>query len=194
MTTVAADPIRRLTRAYIGARVYQGLLFCFVLVHNITVVLREVGYLTPKVGLWLTLAVIVAAGTIGTYCQWRFGRIEPQRPSLARQVVRGTIFALLLMTMFVAIVLGAREVGVRPMDLVWLLLSAGTAMHLAMSRGEHLGWVTPMLASAMLLATLVVPALQPYRALGHAVMAAALVVTAVQLHLFVVRGFRHASV
>jgi hypothetical protein len=54
--------------------------------------------------------------------------------------------------------------------------------------------VAPLVASALLLVTLVVPALQPYRALGHAGMAAALVITAVQLHLFVVRGFRHAHV
>ena len=192
--TVAADPIRRLTRAYIGARVYQGLLFCFVLVHNLTAVLREAGYWSPRVQIWLTLTVIVAAGTLGTFYQWRFGRVEPQKPALARQVVRATVFALLLMTMFVALVLGARQAGVRPMELVWLLLSAGTATSLAMSRGERLGWVTPLVASAVLLATLVVPALQPYRALGHACMAAALVITAVQLHLFVVRGFRYAHV
>jgi hypothetical protein len=54
--------------------------------------------------------------------------------------------------------------------------------------------VVPLVASLALLVTLVVPALQPYRALGHAAMAAALVVTAVQLHLFLVRGFRHAHV
>jgi hypothetical protein len=192
--TLTADPVLRLTRAYAGARVYQGLLFCFVLVHNLTAVLREVGYPNPRLQMWLTLAVLVAAGTLGTYCRWRFGRVEPQKRSLAQQVVRATVFALLLMTLFVAIVVGARQVDARPMDLVWLLLSAGTATSLAISRGERLGWVTPLLASALLLVTLVVPALQPYRALGHAGMAAALVVTAVQLHLFVVRGFRYAHV
>lgn len=189
-----ADSIRRLTRAYIGARVYQGLLFCVVLVHNLTAALRDVGYPNPRLQMWLTLAVIVAAATLGTYCRWRFGRVEPQEQSLARQVGRATVFALLLMTIFVAIVVGARETNTRPMDLVWLLLSAGTAMSLATSRGERLGWVIPLLASAVLLATLVVPALQPYRVLGHAGMAAALVITAVQLHLFVVRGFRYAHV
>jgi hypothetical protein len=66
---LTAEPIRRLTRAYIGARVYQGLLFCFVLLHNLNAVLRDVGYLSPRVQLWLTLAVMVAAGTLGTYCQ-----------------------------------------------------------------------------------------------------------------------------
>jgi hypothetical protein len=144
--------------------------------------------------MWLTVAVVVAAATIGTYYQWRFGRVEPQRPSLARQVVRATVFALLLMTALAVVIVGAREAGVRPMELVWLLLSAGTAMSLALSRGERLSWVMPLLASAVLLATLVVPALQPYRALGHAGMAAALVFTAVQLHLFVVRGFRYVHV
>jgi hypothetical protein len=109
-------------------------------------------------------------------------------------VVRATAFALLLMAIPMAILVVAREAGARPMDLIWLLLSAGTATSLATSRGERLGWVVAMLASAGLLVTVVVPALQPYRALGHAGMAAALVVTAVQLHLFVVRGFRHAHV
>jgi hypothetical protein len=87
----------------------------------------------------------------------------------------------------------AREAAIRPIDLIWLLLSAGTVTSLAISRGEPLGWVLPLLASLGLLATLLVPTLQPYRALGHAAMAAALVVTAVQLHLFLERGFRHAQ-
>src|SRR5687767_2287207 len=100
------DPIRRLTRAYIGARVYQGLLFCFVLLHNLTAMLRDAGYASPRLQIWLTLTVIVAAGTLGTYCQWRFGRVEPRKPSLARQVIRATVFGLILMTMFVAIVVG----------------------------------------------------------------------------------------
>jgi hypothetical protein len=95
---------------------------------------------------------------------------------------------------FMAVIVVAREAGTRPMDLVWLLLSAGTATSLAASRGERRGWVVPLLASLGLLAVVVVPALQPYRALGHAGMAAALVVLAVQLHLFLVRGFRHAHV
>lgn len=192
--TLAADSIRHLTGAHIGARVYQGLLFCFVLVHNVMPVLREAGYSNPRLQIWLTLGAIVAAGTVGTYCQWRFGRVEPRKRSLARQVVRGTAFALLLLAMFMAIVVVAREADTRPMDLIWLLLSAGTASSLATSRGEPLGWIVPLLASLGLLVTLVVPALQPYRALGHAGMAAALVVTAVQLHLFLVRGFRHAHV
>jgi hypothetical protein len=189
-----ADSIRHLTRAHIGARVYQGLLFCFVLVHNVTPVLREVGYPNPRLQMWLTLGALVAAATVGTYCRWRFGRVEPRKRSLARQVVRATAFALLLMATFITVVVVAREADTRPMDLIWLLLSAGTATSLATSRGERLGWVVPLLAALGLLVTLVVPALQPYRALGHAGMAAALVVTAVQLHLFLERGFRHAHV
>jgi hypothetical protein len=103
-------------------------------------------------------------------------------------------FALFTMAAFIAIFAAGREAGARPMDIALLLLSAGTARSLATSRGERLGWVVPLLASLGLLVTLVVPALQPYRALGHGGMAAALVVTAVQLHLFLVRGFRHAYV
>jgi hypothetical protein len=191
---LAADSIRHLTRAHIGAQVYQGLLFCFVLVHNVRPLLIEAGYPNPRLHMWLTLGVIVAAATVGTYCRWRFGRVEPRKRPLTRQVLRATAFALLLMATFTAIVVIAEEADTRPMDLIWLLLSAGTATSLALSRGEPLGWVVPLLASLGLLATLVVPALQPYRALGHAGMAAALVVTAVQLHLFLVRGFRHAHV
>jgi|SRR5688572_2079182 len=191
---LAPDSIRRLTRAYIGARVYQGLLFCFVLVHNVTAVLMDVGYPNPRLQMWLTLGAIVAAATTGTYCRWRLGRVEPRQRSLARQVVRATAFAVLLMATFMAVVVVGREADTRPIDLIWLLLSAGTATSLATSRGDRLGWVVPLLASVGLLVTLVVPALQPYRALGHAGMAGALVATAVQLHLFLVRGFRHAHV
>jgi hypothetical protein len=191
---LAADSIRHLTRASIGARVYQGLLFCLVLVHNIRVVLVDIGYPDPRLHLWLTLCAIVAVATLGSYCRWRFGRVEPRKRSLARQVLRGAAIAVLLMGTFIAIDLVARKTGTRPIDLAWLLLSASTALMLAASRGERLGWVVPLLASLGLMATLAVPALQPYRALGHGAMAAALVVTAVQLHLFLERGFRHAHV
>jgi hypothetical protein len=189
---LAADSIRHLTRAYIGARVYQGLLFCFVLVHNVRAVLMDIGYSNPRVHAWLTLGTIVSVATLGTYCRWRFGWVEPRRRSLARQVVRGSAIAVLLMGTFIAIDVVARQADAKPMDLVWLLLSAGTVTSLAASRGERLDWVVPLLASLALLATLVVPALQPFRALGHAAMAAALVVTAVQLHLYLERGFQHA--
>jgi hypothetical protein len=198
---VSAESIRRLTRALIGARVYQGLLFCFVLVHNVAPVLITIGYPNPRLQMWLTLCAIVGAGTVGSYYQWRFGRVEPQRPSLPRQVGRATVLALLIVVAVMAIVAlaGKNEdwpalSGARPMDLIWVMLSAGTAMSMAISRGERMGWVVPLLASLGLLLTLVVPTLQPYRALGHAVMAAALIVTAIQLHLFLVRGFRLAHV
>jgi hypothetical protein len=198
---LAADSIRRLTRAVIGARVFQGLLFCFVLVHNLSAALRDVGYRNPRALMWLTLGVIVAVGTLGTYYRSRFGRVEPPKRSLSQQVVRGTAIGLLFGALLMAIVVlaGEREdwpalSGARPVDILWLLASTATSMSLANSRGERLGWMLPMMASAWLLVTLVVPAFQPYRAVGHAGMAAALVVTAVQLHLFVVRGFRHAQV
>jgi hypothetical protein len=198
---VAADSIRRLTRAYIGARVYQGLLFCLVLVHNVTAALTDLGYPNPRLFTWLTLGTIVAAGTLGTYCQRRFGRVEPPKGSVRQQVLRGTAFAVLLIAAFMATVVVAGEAedwralhGARPRDLIWLLLSAGTATSLATSRGDRLGWRVPLLASLLLLATLIVPAMQPFRAVGHAAMAAVLIVLAIQLHLFVVRGFRHAHV
>jgi hypothetical protein len=199
---VAADSIRHLTRAFIGARVYQGVLFWLALAHNIKAFLTDVGYPNRSLQMWLTLGAIVAAATMGTYYRWRFGRVEPPKPLRSRRlfadfkygVVGATALALLVMTAVIAIFAAGDAAGTNPMDIAWLLLSAGTGKSLATSRGERLGWVTPLLASAVLLVTLVVPALQPYRAVGHAAMAAALVVTAVQLHLFVVRGFRHAHV
>jgi hypothetical protein len=199
---VAADSIRRLTRAYIGVRVSQGLLFWFALVQNIKAALTDVGYPNPRLQMWLTLGAVVAAATLGTYYRWRFGQVAPPRPAPSGRpfedfkygVIGATALALLTIAGVMVIAVGGREAGARPMDLALLLLSASAATSLATSRGERLGWMLPLLASAGLLVTLVVPALQPYRALGHAGMAAALVVTAVQLHVFLVRGFRDADV
>jgi hypothetical protein len=192
--TPAADSVRHLTRAYIGAGVSQGLLFWSALVHNLNGVLKSVGEPSPRLQMWLLSAAIVAAATLGTYYRWRFGRVEPPRPSLARQVARGAAFAALICAVSVATGAVAISTGARPGDLIWLLLSAGAATSLARSCGERLGWVVPLLASAGLLVTLILPALEPYRALGHAGMAAALVVAAIQLHLFLVRGFRHVQI
>ena len=198
--TATADSIRHLTRAYIGARVYQGLLFWFLLVFNINAALSGLGYVNRSVQIWITLGAIVAAATLGTYYRWRFGRVEAARPASSRRLFEGfkygvvgaTAFTVLVMAAVIAIFVGGREAGARPMDIALLLLSVGTVTSLAASHGERLGWVVPLLASLGLLVTLVVPAVHPYRALGHLGMAAALVVTAVQLHLFLVRGFRHA--
>ena len=197
-----ADSIRRLTRAFIGARVYQGLLFWFVLVQNIKAALTDLGYRSPRLLIWLTLGAILAAATLGTYHRRQFGQVEPPKPRASRRlfedfkygVVGATALALLTMAALIGIFAVGREAGARPMDIGWLLLSAGTARSLATSRGERLDWVVPLVASCGLLVTLVVPALQPYRALGHTGMAAALIVTAVQLHIFLVQGFRHAHV
>ena len=51
----------------------------------------------------------------------------------------------------------------------------------------------PMIA-AMLFATLVAPVLRPFQVVGHLGMVAVLIASAVQLHLFLVREFRHAHV
>src|SRR5690242_16932152 len=102
--SAGAGAIRQLTRAYIGARVYQGLLFCFVLLHNVNATLGDVGYRNPRLQMWLALGVIVAAGTIGSYYQRRFGRVEPTRPPLGQQVVRATVVALLIVGAMMAIV------------------------------------------------------------------------------------------
>ena len=190
----AADSICHLTRAYIGARVSQGLLFWFALVHNINGVLQSLGDPSPRLKMWLLAGAIVAAATLGTYYRWRFGRVEPPRPTLSQQVRRGVAFAALFMIVLPATGAVAISTGARPTDLLWLLLSAGVATSLVTSCGERLGWVVPLLPSAGLFATLILPALEPYRALGYAGMASALVVTAIQLHLFLVRGFRHAQV
>ena len=191
---LAAESIRNLTQAHIGARVYQGLLFCFLLVHNIRAALVDIGYSNPRLHMWITLGAIISVATLGSYCRWRFGWVEPRKRSMGRQVARGIAFAVLLIGTFIAIDAVASKAVIKPTDFIWLLLSAITATDLGISRGESFGWVVPLLASAWLLATLVVPVLQPYRALGHAAMAAALIVTAVQLHLFLERGFRDAHV
>lgn len=192
--TPVADSIRHLTRAYIGARVSQGLLFWFALVHNLNGALTIVGEPNPGLKMWLLMGAVVAAATLGTYYRRRFGRVEPPRPSLSRQVVRGIAFVPLMAVVLLATAFVALRTGARPTDLLWLLLSTGAATSLVTSCGERLGWVVPFLASAGLLVTLILPALEPYRALGHAGMAAALVVAAIQLHLFLVRGFRHAQI
>lgn len=190
----AADSIRHLTRAYIGARVSQGLLFWLALAHNLHGALQSVADPSPRLKMWLLAGAIVAAATLGTYYRWRFGRVEPPRPTLSQQVRRGVAFAVLLIVVLAAMAPVAISTGARPADLLWLLLSAGAATSLVTSCGERLGWVVPLLASAGLFATLILPALEPYRALGYAGMASALVVAAIQLHLFLVRGFRHAQV
>ena len=83
---VTADSIRHLTRAYIGARVYQGLLFWLVLVQNITAALTDLGNLSPRPRIWLTLGGVLAAATLGTCYRWRFGRVEAPRPTSSRRL------------------------------------------------------------------------------------------------------------
>ena len=199
---VAADSIRHLTRAVIGARVYQSVIFWFALAHNIKAFLVDVGYPNPRVQIALTLGALVMGGAVGSYFQWRFGKVEPPRPARSRRPFEDFKYGVIGATALVALTLVAlvgifglgREAGAKPVHLAGLLFSAGTAWSLASSRGDRLGWVVPLVASTLLLVTLVVPALQPYVALGHAGMAAALIVTAIQLHLFVVRGFRSVHV
>jgi hypothetical protein len=198
--SVAADSIRQLTRAYLGARVYQGLLFWFVLVHNINMALINVA--SPRLRMWLAVGAIVSAATLGTFYRWRFGRVEPPRPAPSRRPFEGfkygvfgaTALALLVLAAVLVFFIGGKEIGARPIDLAWLLTSGSTAVSLARSRGERHAWLLPVLASSGLFATLVVPALQPFQSGSHAGMAAVLVFEAVQLHLFLVRGFRHAHV
>ena len=195
---MAADSIRHLTRAYIGARVFLGLLFWWALMHNIYAVMKIIGDPNPRLRLWLDLGAVVTAATLGTYYQWRFGRVEPPRPSLWDRpfqefrygVVGPTALGLLLLA---ALVLGA-EAGARPRDLLWVMISGATAMSLAASRGDQRARLMAGAVAAMLFATLVAPALRPFQVVGHLAMAAVLVATAVQLHLFLVREFRHAHV
>lgn len=199
---VAADSIRHLTRAVIGARVYQSVIFWLALAHNVKAFLVDVGYPDPAVQIGLTFGALVVGGAVGSYFQWRFGRVEPVKAGRSRRpfedfkygVIGATALVLLTLVALIAIFGFGREAGAKPVHLAGLLISAGTAWSLASSRGEPFGWLIPLLASTLLLATLVVPILQPYLAIGHAGMAGALIVTAIQLHLFVVRGFRSAHV
>lgn len=195
---LAADSIRHLTRAYAGARVYQGLIFWLALVLNINAVVKAVGDPNPRLIMWLILGAIVAAATLGTYYQWRFGRVEPPRPSPWARPFQGfrygVVGATALVLLVIAVFVFGAEAGARPRDLVLVMFSGGVAMSLATSRGDRRGHVMAAAAAAVLLATLVVPVLRPYQVVGHLGMAAALVATAVQLHLFLVREFRHAHV
>jgi hypothetical protein len=67
-------------------------------------------------------------------------------------------------------------------------------MSLATSRGSRDEQAVAAAAATVLLATLVMPELRPYRVVGHLAMAAALVINAVQLHRFLVREFENAHV
>ena len=196
---LAADSIRPLTRAFLGARLYQGLLFWLVLVQNVNAVLKDVADPSPRLRVWLTLGAILTAATIGTYYRWRFGRAEPPRPSPWERpfqsfrygVVEATALGLLV---YAIVWFGSVEAGARPMDLILAMFSGDTAMSLAASRPDRRVQVMAALAYVVLLGMLLVPALRPFQVVGHLGMVAALIVTAMQLHLFVVRGFRHAHV
>ncbi len=195
---VTADSIRRLTRAYLGARVYQGLIFWWALALNINAMVKAVADPSPNQQMGLFLGAVVAAGTIGTYYRWRFGRVDPPRPSPWDRPFQGFKYGVFGATALVLLAFGAFvfgvELGVRPQDLGLVMLSGATAMSLAASRGDRQGQVMAAAAAVVLLATMVVPVLRPFLVLGHLCMAAALIATAVQLHRFLVREFRHAHV
>jgi len=191
----------RLVRAHVGARTYQGLFFWLAFAHNVNGIIAGTGYGGGRVRMWITLGAIVFAATVGSYYQWRFGRVEAPRPSERERWYEVTLWGLIgaatlivgLVVMMAAVGI-ARRLGVKPIDSAWVIVSAATAMSLARSRGDRYGWLVPLLATSTLLATSFIPALQPYRAVGHAAMAAALIVTAVQLHRFLLREFNGAQV
>jgi hypothetical protein len=195
---VAADSIRQLTRAYLGARVYQGLIFWWALAMNVNAMVKAVADPNPRMQMWLFLGAVLAAATLGTYYRRRFGRVDPPRPSPWDRPFQGFKYGVFGATALVLLAFGAFvfgvELGVRPQDLGLVLLSGATAMSLAACRGDRQGQVMAAAAAALLLATLAVPVLRPFLVVGHLVMAAALVATAVQLHRFLVREFRHAHV
>lgn len=195
---LAAASIHNLTRAYVGARLYQGLIFWLALVLNIYAVVKAVGDPNPRLQMWLILGGIVAAATLGTYYRWRFGRVEPQRPSPWDRPFQGfkygVVGATALVLLVIAVFVFGAAAGARPRDLGLVLLSGSTAMSLAASRSDRQAKGMAAAAAAVLLATLVVPVLRPFQVVGHLGMAVALVATAVQLHLFLVREFRHAHI
>lgn len=195
---VAAESIRQLTRAYLGARVYQGLIFWWALAVNINAAVKVVVHPSPRAQMWLFLGAVVAAATLGSYYRWRFGRVDPPRPSVGDRPFQtfkyGVFGATALVLAVIAVFVFASEAGARPRDLGLVMLSGATAMSLASSREDRHGQWIAGAAAVVLLATLVVPALHPFRLLGHLGMAAALVANAVQLHRFLVREFRHAHV
>jgi hypothetical protein len=193
-----ADSIRQLTQAYLGARVFQSLVFWWVLAVNINAILKAVAGPNPRVQMWLFLSAVLAAATVGTYYRWQFGRVEPSRPATWDRPFQGfkygVVGATALVLLVIALFVFAAEAGARPQDLGLVMISGATAMSLAASRGHHEGQVMAAVAAIVLLATLVVPLLRPYLVVGHLVMVAALVANAVQLHRYLVREFRHAHV
>jgi hypothetical protein len=200
--TLAADSIRRLVQAHVGARRYLGLLFWYVLAQNINGMLTGAGYGTTRVRMWVLGSAILAGATWGSYHQWRFGRVEPQKPDPWRRsfgefmygILGATVFVVVAFASVVAVFALGRGVGTRPRDIGFLIVSMFLAISLARSHGERLGWVLPLLASAGLLATLIVPVLQPYRVVGYAGMTAALIIGGIQLHLVLTHGLRHAQI
>ncbi len=195
---VAADSIRRLTRAYLGARSYQGLIFWWALAINVNAAIKAVIDPGPRAQMWLFLGAVVAAATLGSYYRWRFGRVEPPRPPLGDRPFQtfkyGVVGATALVLLGMAVFVFAAAAGARPQDLAIVTLSAATAMSLASSREDRAGRWTAAAVAAVLLATLVVPALSPLQVAGHLAMAGVLAANAVQLHLFLVREFQHAHV
>ena len=205
---VTADSMRRLIRAYSAAHLYQGLIFCLALAHNVNGLLAGTGHGSPRTGAWIMVGAIVSAGTVGSYYRWRFGHMTRRQPDVAMRPVQRLLYSfaraaiivlglnalILLAALILPIVAGGRTIGVKPAEMGWLMASAWVATSLARSRGEHFAWLVPLLGTAALLATLMVPALQGYRAVGHAAMVSALIVTAVQLHRCLVREFRNAEV
>jgi hypothetical protein len=205
---VTAESMQRLVRAYSGAHLLEGLVFWLALAHNVNGLLAGTGHGGPRTGAWIVVGAIVSAGTVGSYYRWRFGRMTWRAPEVAMRpferlsysfaravmIVLGLNALILLMALILPMVAGGRPIGVKPAEIGWLMASTWGATSLARSRGERFAWLVPLLGSTVLLLTLMVPALQEYRAAGHAAMISALVVTAVQLHRCLVREFRNAEV
>jgi hypothetical protein len=194
----AADSIRHLTRAYLGTRVVQGLVFWWVLMLHVHAVSTAYVGPDPRLQIWLLVAAVLGAATMGTYYRWRFGRVDPPRPSPWDRPFQGfrygVVGATALVLLVIAVFVLAADAGAPPRDLGLVMLSGGTALSLANSLGSREGQAIAVGAAVVLLATLVVPDLRPYQVVGHLAMAAALVTTAVQLHRFLAREFQHAHV
>jgi hypothetical protein len=193
-----ADSIRHLTRAHLGTRVVQGLVFWWVLMLHVHAVSTAFVRPDPRLQMWLLVAAVLGAATMGTYYRWRFGRVEPPRPSPWDRPFQGfkygVVGATTLVLLGIVVFVFAADAGARPRDLGLVMFSGGTALSLANSLRSRQGQALAVGAAAVLLATLVVPDLRPYQMVGHLAMAAALVTNAVQLHRFLAREFQHVHV
>jgi hypothetical protein len=191
---VSADPIRRHVRAYAAWRGLLILLLPVSLAPNLEAALMESGALGPdRAGILQIISLAVALALWFAY-RSRFGVIVPDPPATwAEHPWYGLVGVMMVVTATIALLLvwSASPMSLRDFGLV--LVSVGTLAMATLSRGAGpTSMALVLIAGAWLLSSLVGTPPASARAMGHAVMALALLWETVQYHRFLMRGFRHA--